>query len=102
MVLKKSLDSKSSLGSGSDVTKVTSGRPTSHLDVFLGEQPRSVRQDFVELAELLQLLRRLVQTLQPLWVAADLQEVVDVEVDQVGTLMSSCRLREQKRGRRRR
>lgn len=49
-------------------------------------------QDFVELAELLQLLRRLIQAVQPLWVAADLQEVVDVEVDQVGTLMSSCRL----------
>lgn len=58
-------------------------------------------QDFVELAELLQLLRGLVQAVQPLWVAADLQEVVDVEVDQVGTLMSSCRLQEQRAKRRR-
>lgn len=65
----------------------------SHLDVFLGEKPRPVCQDFVELSELLQLLRGFVQAVQPLGITPDLEEVIHVEVDQVGTLVSSCRLR---------
>lgn len=58
-------------------------------------------QDLVELPELLQLLRGFVQAVQPLWIAPDLEEVVDVQVDQVGTLVSSCRLRRQRTPRRR-
>lgn len=49
-------------------------------------------QDFVELSEMLQLLRGAIEAVQPLGVPADLEEVVHVEVDQVGTLVSSCRL----------
>lgn len=58
-------------------------------------------QDLVELRELLQLPRGLVQAVQPLRVAPDLQEVVHVQVDQIGTLVSGCRLRNQRRQRRR-
>lgn len=50
----------------------------SHLDVFLGEKPWPVGQDFVELSELLQLLRGFVQAVQPLGVTPDLEEVVDM------------------------
>lgn len=35
--------------------------PASHLDMFLGEEPRSVGQDFVDLPERLQLPRGSVQ-----------------------------------------
>lgn len=49
-------------------------------------------QDFVELSELLQFLRRLVQAIEPLQVSSNLEEVAHVKVDQVGTLVSSCRL----------
>lgn len=35
--------------------------PAAHLDVFLGQEPRSVGQDFVELPERLQLPRGFVQ-----------------------------------------
>lgn len=73
--------------------------PSSHLDVFLGEKPRSVGQDFVELSELLQLLRGFVQPVQPLRITPDLQEVVYMQVDQIGTLVSSCRLQDQKKRR---
>lgn len=54
-------------------------------------------QDFVELPELLQFLRRLVQAVEPLQVSADLEEVAHVKVDQVGTLVPSCRLQGQRR-----
>lgn len=37
--------------------------PASHLHMFLGEEPRSVGQDFVELPELLQLSRGFVQAI---------------------------------------
>lgn len=44
--------------------KITFTRyPASHLHVFLSEEPRSVGQDFVELPELLQLLRGFVQAI---------------------------------------
>lgn len=55
-------------------------------------------QDFVELSELLQLLRRFVQAVQPLWITPNLEEVVHMQVDQIGTLVSSCRLRDQRKG----
>lgn len=35
--------------------------PAAHLDMFLGQEPRSVGQDFVELPERLQLPRGFVQ-----------------------------------------
>ncbi len=54
-------------------------------------------QDLVELSELLQLLRGFVQAVQPLGIAADLEEVVHVQVDQVGTLVSSCRLQDHRK-----
>lgn len=53
-------------------------------------------QDFVELAKLLQLLRGFVQAIEPLRIPSNLEEVVYVQVDQVGTLVSSCRLQNQK------
>lgn len=53
-------------------------------------------QDFIELAELLQLLRGFVQAVQPLRISPDLEEVVHMQVDQVGTLVSSCRLQDQR------
>lgn len=55
-------------------------------------------QDFVELSQLLQLLRGFIQAVQPLWVAPDLEEVVYMQVDQIGTLVSSCRLQDQRKG----
>lgn len=55
-------------------------------------------QDFVELSELLQLLRRFVQAVQPLWITPNLEEVVHMQVDQIGTLVSSCRLQDRRRG----
>lgn len=55
--------------------------PSSHLNVLLGEKPRSVGQDFVELSELLQLLRGFKEAIQPLGISPDLKEVVDVQVD---------------------
>lgn len=55
-------------------------------------------QDFVELSELLQLLRRLIQAVQPLWIPPDLEEVVHMQVDQIGTLVSSCRLQGRREG----
>lgn len=61
------------------------------LNVFLGEKPWSVGQDFVEFPELLQLLRGFIQAVQPLGIPPDLEEVIHVEVHQVGTLVSSCR-----------
>lgn len=82
----------------STFTPLSAPCPSPHLDVFLGEKPGSVGQDFVDLPELLQLLRGLVQAVQPLGIAPDLEEVVHVQVDQVGALVSSCRLREQKEG----
>jgi len=54
-------------------------------------------QDFVEFSELLQLLWGTIQAVQPLGIAPDLEEVVHVEVDQVGTLVSSCRLQDERR-----
>lgn len=54
---------------------------SSHLNVFLGEKPRSVGQDFVELSELLQLLRGFKEAVQPLGISPNLKEVVDVQVD---------------------
>lgn len=62
---------------------------STHLHVFLGEKPRPVGQDFVELPELLQLLRGFIQAVQPLGITPDLEEVVHMQVDQVGTLVPS-------------
>lgn len=63
-----------------------------HLDVFLGEKPRPVGQDLVELAQVLQLLRRSVQAVEPLVIATDLEEVIHVQIDQIGALVSGCSL----------
>lgn len=76
-----------------------SDQTDSHLHVFLGEKPRSVGQDFVEFSELLQLLWGFVQSIQPLRITPDLKEVVHVQVDQIGTLVSSCCLHDQRRSR---
>lgn len=70
--------------------------PAPHLHVFLGEKPRPVGQDFVELAELLQLLRGFIQAVEPLRIAANLEEIIHVQVHQVGALVSSCRLQDRR------
>lgn len=54
-------------------------------------------QDFVDLTELLQLLRSFVQAVQPLGIPPDLKEVVHMQVDQVGTLVASSRLHNQEK-----
>lgn len=56
-------------------------------------------QDFVELPELLQLSRGFVQAIQPLWITPDLEEVVYMQVDQIGTLVSGCCLQSQRKQR---
>lgn len=61
--------------------------------MLLGEKPGSVCQNLVEFSELLQLLRGFVQTIEPLGITPHLEEVIDVQVDQIGALMSRCRLK---------
>jgi len=60
----------------------------SYLDVFFGEQPRAVGQDLIELLKSLQLLWSFSQTIQPLGITPNLQEVIDVQVDQICALVS--------------
>ena len=67
---------------------VTGPAPASYLNVCLGKKPGPVGQDLVELPKSLQLLWGSVQAIQPLGVPSHLEEVVDVEVDQVGALVS--------------
>lgn len=62
-------------------------RLKSYLDVFFGEQPGAVGQDLIELPESLQLLWGFLQTIQPLGITSDLQEVIHVQVDQVRALV---------------
>lgn len=44
------------------------------LDVLGGQQPGSVGQDFVDFADRKQLLRNVIQSVQPAWIAASFQE----------------------------
>ena len=67
-----------------------------HLDVFLGEKPRPVGQDFVQLSELLQLLRGFIQTVQPFRISSHLEEIIHVQVHQIGALVSGCCLQGEK------
>lgn len=60
----------------------------SYLDVFFGEQPGAVGQNLIELPESLQLLWSFSQTIQPLGITSNLQEVIDVQVDQICALVS--------------
>lgn len=62
-------------------------RLKSYLNVFFGEQPGAVGQDLIELPESLQLLWGFFQTIQPLGITSDLQEVIHVQVDQVCALV---------------
>lgn len=50
-------------------------RPNTHLYVLLIQQPRPVREDFVDVVDGPQLGRYVVQPLQPIRVAALLQEL---------------------------
>lgn len=67
-------------------------RLKSYLNVFFGEQPGAVGQDLIELPESLQLLWGFFQTIQPLGITSDLQEVIHVQVDQVCALVPGSSL----------
>lgn len=67
---------------------VTGPASAAYLNVCLGKKPGPVGQDLVELPKSLQLLWGSVQAIQPLGVPSHLEEVVDVQVDQVGALVS--------------
>lgn len=67
-------------------------RLKSYLNVFFGEQPGAVGQDLIELPESLQLPWGFFQTIQPLRITSDLQEVTDVQVDQIRALVPSSSL----------
>lgn len=47
-------------------------------------------QDFVQLSELLQLLRGFIETIQPFRISSYLDEIIHVQVDQIGALVSCC------------
>lgn len=65
-----------------------------YLDVRLCEQPRPVSQDLVELSQGSQLLRGSLQSVQPLGVSPDLQEVVHMQIDQVRALVPGSSLKQ--------
>lgn len=66
---------------------------SSHLDVLLGDEPGSVRQQFVDLVEVPEFLGGIVQPLQPRRVAPHPQELLHVQAHQVGALVPGCCLR---------
>lgn len=59
-----------------------------YLDVLFGDEPRSMGQHSVKFSQVLQSLRGILQAVQPLGVPTNTKEIVDVEVHQVGALMS--------------
>lgn len=63
-----------------------------HLDVLLGDEPRPMCQQLVDLTELAQLLRGTMESKQPLRVAASLQKLSHVGAHQVGTLVAGSSL----------
>ena len=67
-------------------------RPSTHLDVALGEQPGPVRQRLVHLAEVAQLLGRLVESLEPAGFAAVGQKLLLQLLQQRLTLVPLRRL----------
>ncbi len=67
-------------------------RLKSYLNVFFGEQPGAMGQDLIELPKSLQLLWGFFQTIQPLGIPSDLQEVIHVQVDQIRALVPGSSL----------
>lgn len=63
-----------------------------HLDVFLGNQPRPMRQQLVDLTEFPQLLRGPMEAQQPLRVTTSLQKLSHVGSHQVRTLVAGSSL----------
>ena len=62
------------------------------LDVCPGDEPRPVGHDLVELVEVPQLLGDVLQPLEPALVSALKQELIGLDVDQVGALVPGRRL----------
>lgn len=69
------------------------GGTGTYLDVRFGHEPRPVSQDFVELPQVLELLRGPVQPVQPLGVPSHVQKAADVQVHQVRALVPGRSLR---------
>lgn len=59
-----------------------------HLDVLLGDEPRPMGQQLVDLTEPAQFFRGAVEATQPFGVTASLQELGHVGAHQVGTLVA--------------
>lgn len=59
-----------------------------HLDMLLGDEPRTMCQQLVDLIKLAQLLRGMVEAKQPLRVTTSLQKLGHVRAHQVGTLVA--------------
>lgn len=63
-----------------------------HLDVLLGDEPRPMCQQLVDLTELAQLLGGTMESKQPLSVTATLHKLSHVGTHQVGTLVAGSSL----------
>jgi len=61
-----------------------------YLDVVFGDEPGSVRQDFVHFVEILQFGGDVVEAQQPAFVAVRLHELVHLLLDQIRTPVTTC------------